>query len=42
LLFLIKIPGARQVDVGRASDKAFFQDLETLVDQRIEEPGDEI
>mmetsp|Transcript_45295 Transcript_45295/g.98573 ORF Transcript_45295/g.98573 Transcript_45295/m.98573 type:complete len:310 (+) Transcript_45295:259-1188(+) len=32
----------RQVDVGRASDKAFFQDLETLVDQRIEEPLDNL
>ena len=31
--------GARQVDIRGSSDKAFLQDLEALIDQRIEEPG---
>lgn len=29
---------AREVDVGRACDVAFLQDLKAFIDQRIEEP----
>ena len=36
-LFFVSI-SAREVDVGRACDKAFLQDLKAFIDQRIEEP----